>query len=305
MRRLEQLIHDVEFHSDEDSTRFNAMKYNKIFKDAQNEVQRIIVTSNPDGRFFPKDKSLDLVGEQEAYNFPSDVYSKNSVHTIAISSQFSDQDNSMTPLRKITERERSKAWGYIPFGDTFLISPKPSQGRTNGLRVTYERKLPDPSTRIGQVDTYSSPNITLLAGFFADEDITLFDDYICLVDADGVIETDADGEFLNTAIKVLSYNTTTGVIVLETPAQIDGASPVGKYVVSGKYATTHMQLMEEAEKYITDFVTRKIHAINSSGDVQDSQIFTEDEKKNLIDLFSKVDLDVPYPPITDSSYLNF
>ena len=63
--------------------------------------------------------------------------------------------------------------------------------------------------------------------------------------------------------------------------------------------------MEECEPYVMEFVKRKIYGRNSSKDIQTQNLFTENEKQELIGIFSEAVKDVNYPAINDYDYLMY
>ena len=65
------------------------------------------------------------------------------------------------------------------------------------------------------------------------------------------------------------------------------------------------ELPDETEDFLTSFVERKINAVDSSSDVQNSQFFTQEEKEELAELFSDTSNDIKYPVISDETYVTY
>ena len=82
MRRIEHLINDVRFQTNEQSNRFSNLKFNKIFNDAQTEIVRIINMRSSENTFFSQIYATDLVSNQSCYPLPSDVYARNSINSV-------------------------------------------------------------------------------------------------------------------------------------------------------------------------------------------------------------------------------
>ena len=295
MKRIEQLINDVRFHTNEDKgSRFSDSRFNKLFNDAQEEVQRIIHTSSQDSRFFVKEELITAVYSQEEYALPLDIYSVNAVNSIArLVQQQSIGYDYYKPLPQVTDKERRKEFGYIIQGSNYLISPVPRSNLFNGIRVNYTAKLPDLSFRFGQIKSIITNTIRLKTGY-ADQDILDYDDYITVVDKFGVQK--------EAGLFVDGYDTNTGKITLS--AAPSASVLADDYVLIGKNSTTNPQLPDSVEPFLTRFVERSVFYINSSKDIQNSDIFSEREKDDIIMLFSKIDKDTKYPPIVDNTYLN-
>lgn len=64
-------------------------------------------------------------------------------------------------------------------------------------------------------------------------------------------------------------------------------------------------LPEICEEFMTLFVERKIHYVDSSEQVRDSQIFTEQEKQDIAKLFADSSRDAKHPPILNDDYMNY
>jgi len=74
MRRLELLINDVRFNTDNvKDSRYSDIRLLKLFNDAQRAIQKLIHTRDTNGRYFSRDVIIDLVGAQELYSMPGSV----------------------------------------------------------------------------------------------------------------------------------------------------------------------------------------------------------------------------------------
>lgn len=59
------------------------------------------------------------------------------------------------------------------------------------------------------------------------------------------------------------------------------------------------------EDFLMSFVERKINYVDSSRDIGNSQIFTAEEKEELVSMFREDIKEIKYPPIVDETYLNY
>ena len=294
MRRIEQLINDVKYNTNEQSNRFSNTRFNKLFNDAQQEIQRTVHISNANSKFFAKEVFQDLVSGQEEYDLPSDVYTTSAVNSIArrlVNTEVGVEY--FTPLRQLGEKERRSQFGYIIQGSKFLLSPVPFINLAEGVRVNYTKKLPELAVRSGTIKDITADVISL-SNFDSEINLTDFNDYFCIVDKDGVI--------IDQEMVIDSYNEGSGKIT--TSSTITGS--VGDYVVLGKVATTNSELPDACEKYLTIYVERFVHYVNSSrGDLQAASVFTSEEKDSIVELFTHNENDTLYPGIVDNTYLNF
>jgi len=65
------------------------------------------------------------------------------------------------------------------------------------------------------------------------------------------------------------------------------------------------ELPDACEDFLTLFVERKMHYIDSSEDIKNSGVFTSEEKTEIAGLFGDNSKDVSYPPVTDTSYFTY
>jgi len=62
---------------------------------------------------------------------------------------------------------------------------------------------------------------------------------------------------------------------------------------------------EILEDFLTAFVERKIHYVDSSKDVMNSNIFTQEEKDDMVKLYMDQARDPKYPPTGSDTYLSY
>ena len=293
MRRISQLVKDIRFNTNNiDSNRFNDLSLIKLFNDAQKQIQAIIFMEDTGAKQFVKEVTADLEYGVELYDLPSDIYSVNSVNSIARAVN-EGSVNYYTTLRLLSEKERRKSFGYALQGSKYLISPYPRINLVDGVRINYVKKLPDLSPRIGRIKAFTSESFIKMESGFIEGDITEYNDYVSIVNKDGEIKHDT--------IYIDSYNSESGRI--NTSSAFADAS-VGDYIVIGKVATSHSELPENCEPLLTSFVERKIQAIDSSSDLNSADVYTEEEKNTIRSLFAKSEHDAKYPSIVDDTYLN-
>lgn len=297
MRRIEHLINDIRFNTNQtDTNRFSDIRLIKLFNDAQRAIQAIVFMSDMGSTVFEKKSLTDIVLQQEEYDLPSDIYAVASVNAVlrAVNNSNVDAVQYFSPMRRITSKELRKQFGYTLRGNKLIISPIPQTGQINGLQVLYTAKLPTLSIRIGQIASFISGTSIKMKSGASIEDITQYDDFITVVSSSGVIK--------QSAIEMSGYSI--GSRLISSPTLLTDVA-VNDYVVIGTYGTSHPELPDEAEALLTTFVERKMNAIDSSPDIADTEVFSQDEKNLIMRLFEKKSHDVKYPPIVDDTYMSF
>lgn len=291
MRRVEHLINDIRFNSNQlDTNRFTDLRLLKLLNNAQRAIQNTIFTSDMTDHLLKKTEVIDLVAGQEEYSLPIDIYAQSSISSVkmAINNSFNNSNNSYFNLNQISDKETRRQLGYTVYNDKLVISPIPQNSITGGLKIFYQRKLPTLSVRVGQIDSFiTGTSITLDAGYL-DEAIGNFDDYISVVDANGTIKQSG-----------ISFSAYAGGVI-STTETLDLIAN-GDYVVIGEYATTNPQIPDTCEDMLTSHVERSIYAVDSSSDVQ----FSAEETAMIRDLFQKKDHDVKFPVIINNQYMSY
>jgi hypothetical protein len=292
MRRAQLLINKVKFNTNNlDSSRYTDARIREYFNDAQRQIHNIMFQSKQDSLLYPSEAFIDLVEDQEKYDLPSDIYARNAIQSVARKFNDDSSEPYYRPLDFLDESERRLSFGYALYGKKIIITPLPDQNLTDGIRVVYEKKLPLISHRIGKISSVSGSQINL--SDYTTEEIEDFEDFFCTVDSDGNI--------IDEGVEITNYNTGTGV--LDFSGTVTASS--GEFVVLGKQASSHSLLPDETENLLIAFVERKIHAIDSSQAIKDSDYLTKEERQFIQSLFEKNNKDVFDPPINDDSYMAY
>lgn len=267
---------------------------------AQDRLQGKITKKYPFA--FMTRKEIDIVAAQELYSIPDNV----SLNTKIITVEYSRTGNASDYVRLApgnmynrNNRPGQHPTNYTRFDGQVLLEPQP-QVAGGKIRVSYVRALDRTDIRRGTVDAVTingSNQVTALSLSTTDDDETelvkLSTQYICVSDKAGTIKA--------YNIPVSGYNTGTGNFTLVgTPTLGDDETiTVGDYVTIGRYTTTHSKLPNEAERYLTEYVNRRIKKRDSSKDVQDLDMELKDIEKDIIENYSVPDLDVKSIPIID------
>jgi hypothetical protein len=294
MRRLEQLINDIRFNSDNlQTSRFASIRLMKFFNDAQRELQSLIVSMDSAEKWFTEFQYQDLVYLQESYDLPSDIFGLSYVRSVGRAVDQSPDNQLYVPLDMISEKERRYRLGYILAASKILMSPLPTVNLGSGLRISYVKQLPTLSIRVGQISSFTpGVSIQLGAGYITDQ-ITDYDDFISVVDQDGLIQ--------QSGIRVTGYNTGTGLI--STSSTLADVSN-GDYVVIGKVSTTNSQLPDVCEGVLTSMVEKAMQRVDASQEFNWADLVSEEQKAAIMAVVQGGQHDTMYPPITDWEAIN-
>ena len=97
--------------------------------------------------------------------------------------------------------------------------------------------------------------------------------------------------------------------VVTAPGQITVVGDVsslvaGDLMLMGKISTIDIELPEEVEPYILDYVGKRIYGRNNyREDATQNDYFTADDRDNITSIFADAGKSIVHPPITDTSYL--
>lgn len=69
--------------------------------------------------------------------------------------------------------------------------------------------------------------------------------------------------------------------------------------------TQSPEIDEILEEYMTLFVERKVHYVDSSKDIMNSNVFTQEEKSEMIKLYADAARDPKYVPTGSDTYINY
>lgn len=118
---------------------------------------------------------------------------------------------------------------------------------------------------------------------------------ICVVDDDGVQ--------LAAGVSVTGYSSTTRIIsCTSTTGLFDFA---GNYVVFGANSTTHSQLPDVAERYLTEYMAFRIQMRDSNSESVDQSSVLRTLEEEIIESIANLEEDLPSVAILDYSMLNY
>ncbi len=203
----------------------------------------------------------------------------------------------VTPGRPVYYRRRN---GQVE------IEPPPAV--TQGtLRVTYERQRDRVDIKRGKVNgTPASATITLTDPFTGGNLSTetqllvnsadqLFQRYVCISNLDGtrLLTNGIISSFTATTI-VLAANVST---YLETGVVL--ADLANMMLTIGKYSSTHSELPNECERYLTEYTNRRVMNRDSNADWDQVDAELAAIELDIVQSFKLPDKDIKHIPISD------
>lgn len=291
MRRLELLFNEAKLSTN--TTDIDSVS-NPLLQGYINRihsyVEDLMFLVNDENDLFVKDWYFTLVSGTDEYALPIDIYAKSSIDNLAVSF-LNGLSNTYLPLKKVSRKQQGFTFGYFVREDKLVLTPRPTSPLS--MKMAYVRKLPTPSVRIGQITSFTSTGI-VLSNYTAG--ISALDDFICIVDVNGNVlnkTTDTNANVVYVPISLVSDSSGT-LAVDNTTGAVNGA-----YVVSGKYASSHIQLPLECEKYLITALERMIQYRQSSADIRISQMFSEEEINTIKEVFADNSYDDAKPPVTE------
>lgn len=288
MRRLEFLITKV--RQSTDNTDVNGISNNEIveyFNDAQKYIETLIFKNNPYADLFKAQEVYNAVSTG-IYDLPEDCFSENAISMVEGRYNITNNNDGYSRIKPISESELSYMFGYTIRNNQIIISGQNNIAQLQNIRVTYFRQLKSLDIRRGTVGVVVAN--TSIAITSLDTTASARDDHYSTVNALG--EQVVSGIYSASTSSPLLTTTTTGVVA-------------GQFLVTGKNACNKCELPDSCEPYLIDYVRQRIYTRNNYDDANKQMYFTEQQKQEVISIFSKNKKDDDTVPITDYSFLTF
>ncbi len=293
MRRLEFLMNRVRYETDnKDVNGITNTEIVSYFNDAQKYITSLIFKMNPYADMFKTQVEI-AANSTGIYTIPSDCFSSSSISMVE--AKWSDDANNQgyNRIKPIAESEASYIFGYYVRNNTVVITGDAPNANFTFIRITYFKRLKSLDVRQSKVSSTTSTTIVMTAP--APTDLYLMDDHASTVSVDGD-QVVAGLSFTNT-----SGTSLTGVSPDPTVAGVNNT----QYIVAGANACNRSELPEECEPYLVDYVKQRIYTRNNYEDANKQMYFTEQQKADIISIFSKNKKDDDSFPVTDLTFLTF
>lgn len=311
MKRVDLLITEARNNTENSEytseTGVQDSEFLRAMNDAQDRIMSLVLQTNPS--ILKKDKEVTAVVATEAQDLPADLFAQTQVELIKYSRTGLFQDYYKLNKYDMAERLNSlpgDPTGYVLRGSQALLQPRPQQAGL--IRYTYYRTIPRLDKRRGKVSavTLDSVNLTI-DNLVIDPSILTTDDAQALNDAEYFCVVDKNGNIKMEAVELSEVNSSTGLVTIESgfTYQSGETIAVGDYLVSGKYATTHSELPDIAERYLLKFCDWRMLKRDSSNDSREQKEELNEMESDIVGLYAKNDFDVTEVPILDASILEF
>lgn len=244
-------------------------------------------------------------GGQEAVTIPASAYLG---YRIVKVEYRSSGNSEYAILKKGSLSERFNTPGgvpgfYISLDKQILLQPSPTSAGT--VRFTYQRRIPRLDIARGTISAVTLLNSAITA--LTIDPTTLTEDNIAELLAEGYITiVDYDGAVQMVRIPITAINSVTGVTTVRPGFlfQAGETITVGDTVVAGQNSTTVSQLPDDAERYLRAYTIWKLLKRDSNTDsVEQTQELIE-MSDDIVSSFAMVSMDVEYPTILDSQFLD-
>ncbi len=308
MRRIEHLISLSRSATENEvvgtQSGINSDEFVRFLNDGKERIESLIAKTN--NTAFTVETFLTPVAAQEEYDVPSDIFINHHLATLEYSPTGLVKDYYY--LNKVTLQERSSGPGspanYIVRKRTLLINPV-LESAVGSFRLNYTQahaRLDIRRGTVGAVTLNSGARtittLTLSTSFtptLSDANFTK-DDYLTVVDRDGVIKMDA--------IPYSAVNTSSGAVTVVSGFVygVGETIAVGDYVCLGTRSTTQCTLPDITEKYLLAYCDWKILKRDSSDDAGDQNKEMAVMEEDIISAFVEETDDVTYIPIISDEF---
>lgn len=281
MRRLEYLLKAVRRSTDNVNTAaIQDSEFIEYYNDGQKLIQNLIFKSNVKCDLFRGIRDYPLSADGN-YTLPDDIFAVNALYLVQIS-------NDQQYWRSIDREDlNSRVSGYSVRDNILTIMANTA----TTVRVHYFKALPKFDKRWGQISIINA-NVSLVVAT-GDASASDVDDLITIVDANGLV--------IKSGLQTLSINAAGTVFGLADTSGI----AVGQYITMGKGSTTVSGLPDATEPYLQDYVRKRLYGRNVYNDGDKQEMFTDEQKQELIRLFQNNTHENLIPPITDPDSMDF
>ena len=304
MRRIDLLIDQSRRATEnEDYTENSGIdpeEFIQYINDGQDRIESAINSKSP--MTFIREKEIDIVQNQEAYDMPFDIYMGTNIVNVEFSNSGRISDYYRLKQRQIFERINSSSGSIFPSffirrNNQVMLQPPAATGK---IRVNYVRKLPRLDIRRGTVLSVSL-DITnkKINSLILDEGSTLYseelssEEYLTVVDRLGNIKM---------AKVLIDGVASNGVVTVDSSFVYDSGETieVGDYVARGNNSTTHSMLSDICERYLVSYMNWKILKRDSSVDSEEQERELSGIESDILNMYSEPDSTHDGIPIINS-----
>lgn len=286
-------------------SRSDALRYANY---AQQMLQSKIAKKYP--RVFLVSQKQAIAANTPSYTINDNLYLDTRIHVVRYYPSATD-DRTFVRLTPISPYMRELPRSgvprhYVRMNGLIYVYPYPESA--NGrLEFVFERALDKLDERRAQVNgTPSGAILDLTSSVFgapstANEALFVKNQYVSVVDAfgnvmmrNGLISSYSAGNDELT----LAANVSTYLVGSYTLANLaDG------YLTVGKWTTTHSGLVNECERFLAEYLNRRLFKRDSSNDARDVDLEMAEILQDILDAYKMPDMDAKPMPIIDNEIL--
>lgn len=288
MKELKYLILDVREQTDNVDT--NGVKDREIvryFNDGVKAIQAIIFKNNPLCSYFQEPEIYNAVAGSREYTLPTDCYGDNAVSMVEIEGETAGD---WTPLDRVWPEDNDNFFGWFTRNKTVVISGKGSASNIDKrIRVWYFKRLPRFDKVWGIVTVKAAQVLTLGT---LDTQYQYVDRFVSFLDPiTGEVQVAALPYVVTSASTITLVGSLTNVTV-------------GDYMVMGKNTLMTVDLPDEVEPYLMDYVAQRISGkLNYTEDWNKLNYWTSEERTQIISIFADASQAQTRAPLTDLDYM--
>lgn len=285
MRELQFLIEDVREQTDNRDV--NGIKDREIvryFNDGVKTIQALIFKNNPLCSYYQEPVIFSPVNNEREYTLPSTCFADNAVSQV----EMETSSGQWTTLERVWAEENGNFFGWFTRNKKVIISGCEDRALNERIRVHFFKRLPRFDKPWAKVASVAGQNITM-----EDVDAEMFkiDRFITILQADG-----------SARVAALPYTRTddTHITVVGSLAGVEA----GDQIVMSKNSSLDLDLPEECEPYLMDYVAQRMAGRQAYGeDWNKMNFWTSEERSNIVAIFADASQAQTRAPITDTDYM--
>lgn len=287
MKEMQFLIYDVRSQTDNDDE--NGIKDREIvryFNDGKATIQAMIFKNNPLCSYYQKFAVLTAQAtDKRTFDLPTDVFADNAVSMCEISTD----GRCWSPLDRAWPEEANAFMGWYTSGKTLIITGRQDISFDYQVRIRYFYRLPRFDKIWATVNGAPAGQVITLT--VADSQMFRVDRFITILKPDGSIRL--------SGLPYTKTSDTTITIVGDITTVLNG-----DYIVMGKGSLMTLDMPDECEPFLMDYVGQRIAGRQSYGeDWNKMNFWSSEERGNIIAIFADASQAETRAPITDTEYL--
>lgn len=308
MKRVERFIirsrRETENEDNCSTSGIEDQEFIDYLNDAQSQIQSAIARQHKD--VFIAETEQDVVNLQEAYPLPEDTLLDNRISAVYFRTQLNQSNyrrlRSGTLMERVFDRSIDPLM-YIRSTGTVLLNPIPGRNVTNGLKISYVKKLPELDIRRAKIltavvsgNTITSLILDTTADF--DREALLEENYFCSVNKNGVQTM--------RRIPWDNIDASTGLVTVSPGFEFDDGETIvdGDYIVRGRDSTNQSELADTCERYFSAYLNWKVLRRDSSSDSAEQTPELVEMRNEIVEIYKETDDDIKFPAIEDAQFID-